>query len=69
MGLTARRLQGSDLGVGVLCIIYSLQGLQTPKNPTLMYPVIATSLSERTSFPALAHTEPVTKELPFSTQD
>ena len=69
MGLTARRLQGSDLGIGDLRIIYLLQGVQTPKNPTLSYPVIAMSLEERTFFPALAHTEPVTEELPFPTQE
>ena len=69
MGLTARQLHRSDLGVGALGIIYLLQGLQTPNNPTISYSVIAMSLEERTSFPALAHTEPITAELPFSTQD
>ena len=49
MGLTARRLQWSDLGVGALGIICLPQGLQTPKNPTIRYGVIAMSLEERAS--------------------
>ena len=53
MGLTAKRLQGSDLGVRTLGIIYLLHGLQIPQNPTLRYLVIAMSLEERTSFPVL----------------
>jgi len=53
MGLKARRLQWSDLGVGALCIIYLLQALQTPEDPTTGHWVIAMSLEERTSFPVL----------------
>jgi hypothetical protein len=49
MGLRAERLQWSDLGVAAMRFVYLLQGLETPKNPTTGYGVIAMGLEERTS--------------------